>query len=218
MDMKYFKVQITTLLVGVFILTSCQYQSKSENDVSSMSTGDLIQLLKNPDDPENLFVLIVDELEKRGVAAAEAAPTLAKALSYPRRDSVIASRALIAMGQSAKSAIPDLIQDLENDRSDVRKYAAIVLGTIGKPADCTIPILAPLLWDPDPEVRSAVAAVLDIITGIDLVESTYEIDPTAPGILPRDDPDGIVSERAREWWLQTGKYMNWPTENCSPKS
>jgi hypothetical protein len=186
--------------------------------ISEKSTKELIQVLERAgdgDDPAfNLFGKVIEELEKRGQSASEAAPTLAEALAYKRRDSGIASHALIAMGQSSKIAIPELLQNLEDERGDVRRYSAFILGIIGKPAECSIPKLSELLWDTDSAVRSTTAAAIDSITSVDLVWSDYDLDPTAPGVTPLDEPEGSISGDARIWWQDTGQKLEWTTDNC----
>ena len=162
----------------------------------------------------DVFWDVIEELEKRGKSASESAPTLAKAIAYNRRDSGIAGKALIPMGQSAKNAIPILIQNLDNERADVRRYSVFSLGFIGKPAECSIPNLGILLWDKDPIVRSAAAVVIEAITNIDLVEDYFEIDSEGYGSAPLDNPEGTITQKARNWWLESGQNMKWSTENC----
>jgi HEAT repeat protein len=183
-------------------------------DVSVKSTEELIQLLKDPNDPNNLFDAITVELGKRGASAEEATPALAVALTYPRRDSYMAGFALIKIGPDAKLAVPILASELNNERDTVRRYAALSLGAIGKPAICSVPELAKLLWHNNSETRAAAAIALDSITGINLVDPEDKLDPQTPGIMPIDKPEGVITGISREWWLNTGKKMVWPTENC----
>lgn len=169
----------------------------------------------NEEDANYRFGQILDELESRGSSASEAAPALARAIASKRRDSVMASKALIAMGSSAISAIPYLLQNLENSREEVRLYSVFVLGVIGEPARCTIPEMASLLWDEEAYVRSATAGALSEITSIQLVDhDTYKLDPSIPGGVFEDEPEGDISGIARDWWLKTGQNTNWPTEGC----
>lgn len=103
-----------------------------------------------------------------------------------------------------------------NQREEVRLDSAFVLGIIGESSQCAVPDLASLLWDQDPGVRSASAAAIQAITGDTLVESTHELDPHLPGGIFLDEPEGSISGKAREWWLQTGQNRSWPIENCEP--
>lgn len=160
------------------------------------------------------FYLIIEELEKRGSSASEAAPTLARMIAFNGSTSVTASHPLVAMGSSAQSAIPFLLQNLESEREDVRRYSIFVLGTIGEPAKCAVPYIAPFLLDTDPFVRSATAGALTEITQIMLVEDDlYRLDSTSPGSVFADD-NYAISKKAHEWWLETGQYLIWTEENC----
>ncbi len=183
-------------------------------DMSAKSTVELIQLLKDPNDPNNLFGSIVIELGKRGESAEEAAPALAVALTYPRRDSYLAGFALIEMGPSAKAAVPILFSELNDQRDTIRRYAALSLGAIGESAMCSVPELAELLWHNNSETRAAAAIALDSITGMNLVYPEDRLDPLSPGIMPIDKPEGIITGISREWWLNTGQNIVWPAENC----
>jgi hypothetical protein len=188
--------------------------------ISEKTNFELIQVLEkfgqdNSKDSPYSFSDIVDELERRGPSASETAPVLAKAMAFNGTGSVTASRALIAMGPSAKSAIPYLLQNLDNSRAEVRSYSVFVLGTIGEPSSCAIPELGPLLWDEDSVVRSTTAGALTEILRIELLEDElYKLDPSMPGSVFVDEPDGKISGMARKWWLKTGQNMKWTTENC----
>ncbi len=213
------------LTILIFLFAGCtatqsdngEVQSE-ESLISEKSTEELIQMLESANDVDgpafNLFYDVIEELEKRGQSASEAAPVLAKAMSYNRRDSVVAGEALIPMRQSAASAIPILLRNLDNEREDVRRYSIFNLGFIGKPAECSIPKLGSLLWDKDPGVRSASAIVIEALTGIDLVRDDEELDPELYGSVNLDDPEGSVTRKAREWWQETGSNLELPTENC----
>jgi HEAT repeat protein len=215
------------LVTCVVILVSCNSvqsdSSESQSEVgliSEKSTEELVQILERAEDVNdpafNLFLDVVEELKKRGQSASEAAPTLAKAIAYKRRDSDAAGKALIPMGQSASNAIPILLQNLDNEREDVRRYSIFNLGYIGKPAECSIPKISSLLWDKDPGVRSAAAVTIEAITKVDLVWDYEEIDPELYGSVNMDDPEGSVTQKARTWWQETGQNMKWSTENCVP--
>ena len=212
--MNQLRKTVYFLSVCVFVLNSCANDNFSERDISALSTKELILLLENPEDPENLFGTITKELSKRGPSASEAAPALGVALTYRRRDSYLAGFAVMAIGPNAKSAIPILVSELSHERSTVRRYAALSLGTIGQSAECAVPQLASLLWNPDSKIRSAAAISIEAITGIDLVDPEAKLDPQTPGVIPLDEPEGIVSGGVREWWLNNGQNMDWPKENC----
>lgn len=188
--------------------------------ISEKSNADLIRILEEYEnyefpDPEYSFEEIILELEVRGPLASESAPALAKAMAFNQRGSVIASRALIAMGSSAESSIPYLLQNLDSDREEVRRYSVFVLGILGKNANCAVPKISSLLWDKEPLVRSTSAGALTEITNIDLVEFDYlKLDPELPGSVNADDPEGKISKIAREWWLNTGQNQDWTNGGC----
>lgn len=197
----------------VTLLTMCTPQL-FEEDVSMMSIDKLIEKLKNPNSDE--FIIVVGELWKRGPRAAKAAPYLAIAMAYPRRDSIQAGNALISMGALAKEGIPNLISNLQNQRADVRQMSAFVLGTIGESALCTVPNIAPLLWDKDEFVRTSAAAAIDNITGESLVSFAHKLYPPGLGSVPEDMPEGSVTGDARSWWKAQGSLIDWNQyeDNC----
>ena len=189
--MKYSLIYII-LFALVVVCTGCGQPNSTEKNMSSKSNEELIRILEDQNGPEHLFSAVTKELAKRGPSASEAASALSLALTYPRRDSHLAGFALMAMGTEAKSAIPILFSELSHERSTVRRYAALVLGTIGEASQCAIPRLASHLWSPDSESRSAGAMSMDAITGIDLVDPENKLDPKTPGVLPLDEPEGAV--------------------------
>jgi len=189
--------------------------------ISEKSNAELIQLLEtfeyeNEETSIYPFYEIVEELEIRGPSVSEAAPMLAKMIAFNGSTSVTASHPLVVMGPSAQSAIPYLLQNLSNPREDVRRYSIFVLGIIGEPAKCAIPEIASHLWSADYCVRSAAAGALTEITNTILVESElYKLDATMPGSVPCDGEDFSVSKIARDWWQETGQYIEWEDENCT---
>jgi len=203
-----------SIIMGYLILAGCIQRNAQQMDISAKSTEELIQLLEDPNDPNNLFAAITTELANRGSSASKSAPALAKALTYPRRDSYLAGFALIAIGPDAKSVIPILVSELSHERTTVRRYAALSLGSIGKPAECSIPQLATLLWHSDSDTRVAASIAIDAITGINLVDPEAKLDPKTIGVMPIDEPEGVLSDPAKEWWVTTGENLDWPKDNC----
>ena len=201
------------VVASIFLLFQVVNMAKMER-LSSKSNAELIEILSDPDDPDNLFVEVTDELGKRGASAAEAAPSLAYALIYPRRDSYRAAYALIKIGPSAESAIPILFSELKNPREDVQRYAALSLGAIGQPAECAMPSLAKLLWHKSSWVRSASAIAMDAITGENLVDKEDKLDPQSLGSIRLDEPEGNFVSGARDWWFTIGQNKIWPTQKC----
>jgi hypothetical protein len=219
--MKRTQLPLIVITIFMFFLTGCGFVTSTPlPPISDKTNDELIQLLDtfkydSDEVSEYAFYMIVEELEKRGASASEAAPTLARMIAFNGSTSVTASHPLVAMGSSAQSAIPFLLQNLESEREDVRRYSIFVLGTIGESASCAVPLIAPFLWDTDPFVRSATAGALTEITQIMLVEDDlYRLDPTSPGSVAADG-NYTISKIAREWWLESGQYLEWPGNNCT---
>lgn len=202
------KQLIINFVVVSILLTGCsKFDGISDIDFSSMSTEQLILIIKDPE--SDLFWYATEELANRGDSAVEAAPALAQALGYPRRDSYMAGIALVSMGKSAEPAIPYLIPVLHNDQAIARASASLVLGVIGAASKCTIPEIAPLLWDQDPTVRGAAAITLDALTNKDFVPSWHKLGPSIITSIPQDYPEGALAMDARVWWEQEGQFMDW---------
>lgn len=219
--MKITQLPLIFLTIFMFFSAGCGFESDIPlPPISEKTDTELIQLLDtfrygNIEVSEYDFYMVIEEMEKRAASISEAAPMLAKTIAFNGSTSVTASHPLIAMGPSAQSAIPYLLQNLDSPREDVRRYSIFVLGTIGEPANCSVPIIAPLLWDTDSYVRSVVAGALTEITNIMLVESELQLlDPTIPGSAAGDGDGNKISRKAREWWLETGQFMDWPEQNC----
>lgn len=192
---------------GILILAGC----RSFHRPTATPLEQLIKIVDDPDSPD--FVFATSELAKMGPTAAPAAPALARALRYPRHDSYMAGKALVAIGPAAELAIPELIQALGDDRSEVRLFAVFVLGTIGSSSNCAVPQLTPRLWDSDAGVRSAAAGALEAVTGVDLVSEVDELKPSHPGSVFADEPEGSITGKARAWWTDEGQYLDWSGES-----
>jgi len=187
-----------------------------ERLVGILAASDPESPMYNPKSNESeSFLFAITELAKLGPDAAPAAPILGRALRYSRHDSYMAATALTAIGADAKSAIPDLIIALQDDRADVRTCALFVLGAIGKPSTPTVPVIAPMLWDQDSFVRTAAAGALEEITEVDLVEDLYQLDLAHVCSVFSDEPDGSITETARNWWVEDGQHVDW-TEQTAP--
>jgi hypothetical protein len=223
---KYPRIFLYALLV-LLLAGGC---STAQSSLEEATVEDLIAIISVSDPASPLyesapsefaaFGEATDRLQAIGDDAAPAAPLLAHALAFPRRDSYAAARPLVALGPLAASALPVLIGNLPHERPDVRSQSAYVLGTIGPLASCAVPQLAPLLWDTDPFVRTSAAAALDAITGQDLVGPSFELslDPASAGSVFADEPPGSISGAAREWWIRVGSSAEWgPTHTvCDP--
>ncbi len=75
------------------------------------------------------------------------------------------------------SAVPELIQGLQDKNSLVRYFAASALGCLGEEAKSAIPALIQTLKDPDQSVRLVAAYALDKI-GLSLQETAKNLSPT----------------------------------------
>ena len=192
--------QLVMLLFSLSLfVVACQTTT-----ATPISIDQLIIILKTPESKD--FSKATKKLGEMGQEAASASLALAEAMQYPRHDSYMAAQALIKIGPDAKEAIPELLIALENERSEIRADAAIVLGVIGEAAQCAVPNLAQHLWDDAPEVSSSAARALDAITGVDLVE---EVDKLAVSTSVIYDEDGTISEKARYWWSDEGQNEDW---------
>ena len=148
-----------------------------------------------------------------GADSIEAASHLAVAIRFPRPDSYLAAQALLKLGPDiTATTISVLIDNLHNQKPEARIYSVILLGSVGNRASCAVADVAPLLWDPDPFVRSSVALALEKITEQDLVLSENEI-VIAPSFLANsiseDTPEGRLVGIARNWWNEQASKINW---------
>lgn len=199
--------------------------------VQSDNIEDLIQILyaSDPESPQYnpqsiQYAQFPDALEKLSAMqskANNAASHIAKAISFPRQEAVLAAKTLISYGPDITAlAIPALIDNLHSQNSKSRLYSLIVLGTVKEKASCAIGDIAPLLWDNDPEVRFASAFALENITGKNLLPNNIidSPDPLSADFLLADTPEGNFVQDARNWWTEGGAKINWhPTYGiCDP--
>src|SRR4029079_17417707 len=105
------------LLFLLLWLSACnlsQTHSLPPTAPTPISVTDLIAILNNPTSQGRELADAAAEIQHWGAAAAPAVPGLRRALryhnSYDARST--AAQALVAIGPSAKEAIPDLIQAL----------------------------------------------------------------------------------------------------------
>ena len=138
---------------------------------------------------------------------------LAAAINYPRQDSILAGDVLITFPPKyVGTTLPELIDFLSSSRSDVRKYALILLGYVGSGASCTVGNIGPILFlAKDPSVRSTSAIALDNILNKGFVPAEYKVTSNFFSIhsIPNDDPAGSFTGRARTWWQDEGSKINW---------
>lgn len=198
-------IGLIQFLVLLLLLNSCD--TSSGGKLQEARVEELMHIIATPDAPG--FGLATKELAEMGSEAAPASELLATALSYNRRDSYMAGIALISIGPDAHLACSQLRKALNDERTTVRCFAAEALGAIGERAIAAVPDLAARLWDEDAWVRTAAAGAIEAITGEDLLADSYELNPSIPGSVSADDPEGRLSGAARTWWLESGEGMNW---------
>ena len=152
--MKYSLMHII-LLTLVVVSNGCGHQNPTEKDMSEKCTEELIRILEDQNGPDNLFSAVTKELANRGPSASEAAPALSLALTYPRGRLPSCWFCPNGYGRlTLNERYPPLFIELLHERSTVRRYAALTLGTIGEASECAVPRLASLLWYPRLETRS----------------------------------------------------------------
>lgn len=188
----------------------------------SATFDDLIALLEVSDPSSNTynpgspayteFPHILERLAAMNASTNNAASMLAYAMGFPRKDSILAAKALISLGPDwAATDLPSLISYLTNQRPEVRMYSAIVLSITGGNGSCSLGYIGPLLWDPDAYVRTSAALAIQGITGMDLVQNTYTITPDHLSTSPvaADTPEGKITGATRTWWTDHGSKVNW---------
>jgi HEAT repeat protein len=124
----------------------------------------LIEALKSKDDQRRSHAASV--LREIGAAAVDAAPALRELLEEDTIDSAVrlsAAEALWQITHDVRTAMPVLIETLQNDEKDARIEAAAILEKIGPAAKDAVPALGEALNDPDEEVRSAAARALKAV-------------------------------------------------------
>ena len=159
------------------------------------------------------FPVAVKQLSTMGSSAVDAASDLAFSITFPRKDSYLAAQTLIDLGPDISgTTLPVLIGNPHDPKPDTRLYSVFVLGSIGNQALCAVGDLAPLLWDPDPHVRSATALALDRITVQHLVSSEYQVlfnSSISASSIIANTPSGKIVGVERYWWIEHGSKIKW---------
>jgi len=95
-----------------------------------------------------------------------AAPAIAKALQETSpSDRETLSHFLKAVAPTAKPMVPSLVQGLRHERAEVRRGAALALGTMGTAGKPAADELRRALDDPDADVRAAAEDALRKVEG-----------------------------------------------------
>ena len=179
-----------------------EISNSSTAEVLSLEVNEIDQLISilyasDPSlpgyDPQSVaysqFPLALEKLSEFGPDAIDAASHLAHAITYPRPEAAQAAVTLISLGpEITATTIPVLIDNLSNPSPQGRISSLIVLASMQKTASCSASKIGPLLWDPDPMVRSAAAYALGNVTGNNLIsmEVIFDIDLTIPNGIPAE--------------------------------
>ena len=140
--------------------------------------------------------------------------------SYPLhyQIQVAAANALSKIGNPI--ALPYLLEIfLSSDEPIwVRKSIAISLARYGLDASCAIPSLVPILDSSVTDLRVSAAVIISQATENKFSNSEAENwDPDFLGSWKFDiqatGEYSIVAD-AKNWWLETGQYMDWSEKNC----
>ncbi len=112
------------------------------------------------------------------------------------------------MGVQAEVAVPDLIWLLENEKNyQIQENTLFALGqTQNKKA---VPYLAEYLYVENEILSGISAKSIAKITGLEFQDSNKE------GLIITDAGISTVAMDARQWWEETGQYINWDAEGES---
>jgi len=184
------------------------YAEPFDGIVATLEVSDPKSLTYNPNSSAfAAFPQAVRQLAARNAPENNGASMLAYALTFPRPDSYLAAQALITLGPDwTMTTAPILFDSLLDPRARVRLYALLALGTVGRQGACAVGHIGPLLWDPDPYVRSAAAQALSSITEKDLLPAGHEFTPQPLSESPvlADIPKGTIAGMAKKWWNDQG--------------
>ncbi len=100
-------------------------------------------------------------LRQAGPEARDALPSLVRALADS--DSIVRGQSAFALAAIGPPAVPGLVEALKSQDINARRLAIFALGKIGPEAKSAKDALAPLLKDPDPEIRQSCANALEKI-------------------------------------------------------
>jgi len=187
------------------------------------SVADLISIIEVSDpqsrtyDPKSTayaqFQDVIRQLAQIGSSNVIGIPSmLAYAINFAHPDPYFTAQALIALGpDAATNTLPNLIGNVQSQNSGVRLASTIVLGTAGHSGACAVGHIGPLLWDPDPRVRSAAAWAISRITGENVAQTMGDIsaNPLILNSVLADTPEGSITGAARNWWTSQGSKVNW---------
>lgn len=155
--------------LGLMII-GCETQEQKEKRREEKRTQKFVRKLNNKNQDIKTRVNAARTLGRINTLAAQKAlvkaiPTLIEGLNNADTSTrASAASALGNIGELAKQAIPNLINNLKNDRSDlVRGSAAYALGQMKKSAQGAIPDLRQALNDENELVRQSAAKALEQI-------------------------------------------------------
>lgn len=189
----------------------------------NLSVADLIDIIEVSDpqsrtyDPKSTayaqFQDAIRQVAQIGSSNAIDIPSiLSYAINFALPDPYFTAQALITLGpDAATNTLPTLIGNVQSQNSGVRLASTIILGTAGHSGACAVGHIGPLLWDPDPRVRSAAAWAISRITGENVGQTMGDIstNPLTFNSVPEDTPEGSIAGTARNWWNVQGSKVNW---------
>jgi HEAT repeat protein len=169
----------------------------------------LVPLLRDRDGPTRFFVLF--DLWAMGPAASVAIPDVMRSLKDPDKGVRLKAMAVLGVcGPAARVAVPELAVALKSTDSEVANQTALALANIDPSHDGLLPILIPLLDNPDlrqnavqaldqmgANARSAAPALVHLIaTDTDTGEIDWKASERAFAVaaLVRIDGAGAIPE------------------------
>ena len=192
-------------------------QSAAAELVPSQSTlARLINELKS--DIPQTCIAAADALGKLGVGAKEAVPALLEASTNDQ--AWIYTAMLAAIQQVGPTAVPILLDQVENGQPNVRWRAAMALWIVDADREQVLPITKKFIADKDPRLRAMVERLISKYETTDGVSGRPSVPrvalPTAKDVPPQTIPTqtGDWSEfhgpRRDSICTETGLLKSWP--------
>lgn len=137
--------------------------------------------------------------EKGAFAISHLMPLLLKDKEDTVRNAVASALGSMADAPEAETAVPSLMQALEDPSPRVRANAVFAIGLIRKPVPDTIPAVIKLLEDPDRGPR------LSAIYAVSMLRKFEGAEAAVPGLIKLlKDPDPKLQGKAAETLMRIG--------------
>jgi HEAT repeat protein len=150
----------------------------------------LLPLLRDRDGPTRFFVLF--DLWAMGPAASVAIPDVMRSLKDPDKGVRLKAMAVLGVcGPAARVAVPELAVALKSTDSEVANQAALALANIDPSHDGLLPILIPLLDNPD--LRQNAVQALD-----QMGANARSAAPALAHLIATDTDTGEIDWKASE--------------------